>query len=82
MKALPIFSYRTLECDLARDLEKLGGKPIVNFGSSDCGYGSHLFYFKEPPMGNREFVNMLLQYRHEISLKRPETAASILAGSK
>jgi sugar fermentation stimulation protein A len=73
MKALPIFSYRNLECDLARDLEKLGGKPIVNFGSSDCGCGSHLFYFKKPPMGNREFVNMLLRYRHEIGIKRSET---------
>ncbi|MDR1596125.1 MAG: DNA/RNA nuclease SfsA [Treponema sp.] len=71
MKALPIFSYRNLECDLARDLEKLGGKPAANFGSSDCGCGSHLFYFKKPPMGNREFVNMLLRYRHDIGIKDP-----------
>ncbi|WP_010257439.1 DNA/RNA nuclease SfsA [Treponema primitia] len=69
MKALPILSYRNLECDLARDLEKLGGKPIADFGSSDCGCGSHLFYFKAPPMGNREFVDMLLRYRHAEALK-------------
>jgi sugar fermentation stimulation protein A len=65
IKALPIMSYRNLECDLARELEKLGGKGIANFGSSDCGCGSHLYYFKEPPMGNRAFVDMLLRYRHQ-----------------
>ncbi|GHV77211.1 hypothetical protein AGMMS49942_20320 [Spirochaetia bacterium] len=64
IKALPIMSYRNLECDLAQDLAKLGGKGIPKFGSSDCGCGSHLYYFKEPPMGNREFVDMLLRYRH------------------
>jgi sugar fermentation stimulation protein A len=75
MKALPIMSYRNLECDLARDLEKLGGKGIANFGSSDCGcvepkVRSHLYYFKEPPMGNREFVDMLLRYRHVEGLEK------------
>ncbi|MFP3040693.1 DNA/RNA nuclease SfsA [Treponema primitia] len=70
MKALPILSYRNLECDLARDLEQLGGKPIPEFGSSDCGCGSHFFYFKAPPMGNREFVDMLLRYRHVEALAR------------
>jgi sugar fermentation stimulation protein A len=69
MKALPIMSYRNLECDLAGELERLGGKGIANFGSSDCGCGSHLYYFKEPPMGNREFVDMLLRYRHVEGLR-------------
>ncbi|GHV27169.1 hypothetical protein AGMMS4952_08400 [Spirochaetia bacterium] len=70
IKALPIMSYRNLECDLARDLAGLGGKPIANFGSSDCGCGSHLYYFKKPPMGNREFVDMLLRYRHVEGLEK------------
>jgi sugar fermentation stimulation protein A len=68
MKALPILSYRNLECDLARDLEKLGGQGMAGFGSSDCGCNSHLFYFKDPPMGNRDFVDMVLRYRHREGL--------------
>ncbi|GHT89027.1 hypothetical protein FACS1894137_17740 [Spirochaetia bacterium] len=73
IKALPIMSYRNLECDLAQDLAKLGGKGVANFGSSDCGCAepnrSHLYYFKEPPMGNRDFVDMLLRYRHVEGLR-------------
>jgi sugar fermentation stimulation protein A len=68
MKALPIQSYRNLECPLARDMEKLGGQGIAGFGASDCKCGSHLFYFEEPPMGNREFVDMILRYRHREGL--------------
>jgi sugar fermentation stimulation protein A len=64
IKALPIMSYGNLECDLAQSLSGLGGRPIPGFGCSDCHCGSHLFYFAKPPMGNRAFVEMLLQYRH------------------
>jgi sugar fermentation stimulation protein A len=64
MKSLPILSYRNLECDLAKDLEVLGGKPMADFGSSDCHCGSHLFYFDAPPLGNKAFVDMLFRYRH------------------
>jgi sugar fermentation stimulation protein A len=72
LKALPILSYRNLECDLARDLEGLGGKPVAGFGCSDCHCGSHLYYYPKPPMGNRDFVAMLLRYRHVEGLKREE----------
>jgi sugar fermentation stimulation protein A len=70
LKALPVCSYRNLECDLAGDLAKLGGRPVPRFGSSDCKCPSHLYYFKEPPMGSREFVDMLLRYRHVEGLRR------------
>jgi sugar fermentation stimulation protein A len=70
LKALPVLSYRNLECDLAGELAKLGGKPVPRFGSSDCRCASHLYYFEEPPMGNREFVDMLLRYRHVEGLRR------------
>jgi sugar fermentation stimulation protein A len=69
LKALPILSYRNLECDLAADLEELGGKPVPGFGCSDCHCGSHLYYFAKAPMGNRDFVAMLLRYRHVDGLK-------------
>jgi sugar fermentation stimulation protein A len=76
IKALPIFSYRNLECALAGELRKLGGRPVAGFGSSDCGCKkiyrdpSHLYYFSDPPMGNRSFVSMLLRYRHREGLKK------------
>jgi sugar fermentation stimulation protein A len=66
MKALPIMAYLNLECDLVRDLEQIGGQPIAGFGSSDCGCGSHLCYFTDPPLGNRDFVALLLRYRHTV----------------
>lgn len=37
------------ECDLAKEVEKLGGKGIPKFGCSDCKCKSHLFFFKELP---------------------------------
>ncbi|GHT72052.1 hypothetical protein FACS1894110_26210 [Spirochaetia bacterium] len=75
IKGFPIMSYRNLECDLAAELQALGGRAVPGFGSSDChckGHrcSSHLYYFKERPMGNREFVEMLLRYRHVRGLER------------
>jgi sugar fermentation stimulation protein A len=70
MKALPIMSYRNLECSLAGALAKLGGRPVPDFGSSDCRCGSHCYYFEDPPMGNRDFVDMLLRFRHVEGLLR------------
>jgi sugar fermentation stimulation protein A len=70
LKAFPIMSYRNRECDLARDLENLGGQGVPGFGSSDCHCGSHLFYFPDPPMGNRAFVELILRWRHREALKR------------
>jgi sugar fermentation stimulation protein A len=69
IKALPIVSYRNLECDLAGDLEKLGGEPVMGFGCSDCRCKSHLYYFEGPPMESRDFVDMLFRYRHVEGLR-------------
>jgi sugar fermentation stimulation protein A len=71
MKALPILSYRNLECDLARELGGLGGRAVPDFGSSDCRCGSHLYFFAAPPLKNRAFIDMLLRYRHREGLKPP-----------
>jgi sugar fermentation stimulation protein A len=75
IKALPIMSYRNLECSLAAALGNLGGAAIPGFGSSDCrsrgqACPSHLYYFPSPPMGNRAFVDMLLRFRHVEALTR------------
>ncbi|MDR2553547.1 MAG: DNA/RNA nuclease SfsA [Treponema sp.] len=72
IKALPIFSYRNLECDLARELSVLGGKPVQGFGASDCKNccPAHLYYFRNPPLGDPAFGAMLFRYRHGQALKR------------
>jgi sugar fermentation stimulation protein A len=64
IKAFPVMTFRNLECDLAADLEKLGGTGISGFGCSDCRCKSHFFYFSDPPMENRDFLDMLFSYRH------------------
>jgi sugar fermentation stimulation protein A len=70
LSALPIRSYRNLECDLAQSLAAAGGQALPGFGCSDCRCGSHLFYFPDPPLQNRTFVDLLLRYRHLESLRR------------
>jgi sugar fermentation stimulation protein A len=70
IKALPVMSYRNLECELAGELERLGGKPIEGFGSSDCRCAGHLFYFPAPPESGRAFTEMLFRYRHVEGLKK------------
>jgi sugar fermentation stimulation protein A len=70
MRALPILSYRNLECDLAKELERLGGKATPLFGCSDCRCGSHLYYFSAPPMENRDFADTLFRFRHVEALLR------------
>jgi sugar fermentation stimulation protein A len=69
IKTLPIMSYRNLECELARDLEKLGGRPVPGFGASDCAARgsrcpSHLFRFPLAPLANPAFTDLLFRYRH------------------
>ncbi|MDR2663182.1 MAG: hypothetical protein LBC31_09325, partial [Treponema sp.] len=71
LKALPIRSCRSLECDLSRELSALGGKPVRGrngggFGSSDCKQGcpAHLYYFTDCPLQNRDFIALLFRYRH------------------
>jgi sugar fermentation stimulation protein A len=70
IRALLVMSGRNLECDLAGELERLGGKPIAGFGSSDCRWAGHLFYFPAPPEAGRAFTEMLFRYRHAEGLGR------------
>ncbi|MDR1900455.1 MAG: DNA/RNA nuclease SfsA [Treponema sp.] len=77
IRALPFLSYRNLECELAAALEKLGGTAVPRFGASDCRSGgarrggrcpSHLYFFADPPMENRQFIETLLRFRHRDAL--------------
>ena len=69
IQGLGIKSYNNLECELAGDLEKLGGQGISGFGSSDCHCKSHLFYFPFSPLENSKFMDLLFYYRHVKGLK-------------
>jgi sugar fermentation stimulation protein A len=69
ISALPVCSYRNLECELAAALKALGGKGVKRFGCTDCRNTggkceSHLYYFKTNPINNRAFVETLLRFRH------------------
>ncbi|MDR2073544.1 MAG: DNA/RNA nuclease SfsA [Spirochaetaceae bacterium] len=77
IKALPFMSYRNLECALSAELAALGGTPVRSnvkgkpgFGASDCTgrCASHLWYFAEPPVQDRAFVDMIFRYRHAEAL--------------
>jgi sugar fermentation stimulation protein A len=70
VRALPFYTYRNLECDLATEMKKLGGRGIPGFGSSDCRCESHLYYFKNRPEGNRDFIETLFRFRHADALIR------------
>jgi sugar fermentation stimulation protein A len=77
ISAFPIRSYRNLECELAAALQNLGGKGVPRFGCTDCREcASHLYYFKTNPINSRNFVEMLLRFRHVESFSDPEIAVS------
>jgi len=63
IQALPVMTWDNLECAFAAELAALGGRAVPGFGCSDCRCGSHLYFFADPPLHNREFVGMLLRYR-------------------
>ncbi len=63
IEGFPIVSRVNRECELAAALGAIGGRPVPGFGSSDCGCGSHLFWFAGPPIRDRAFVEMLLRAR-------------------
>ena len=64
IKTFGIYTNRFSECDIAKGLSDIGGSRIHGFGSSDCKCTSHLYYFKENPVKNRAFLDLLHHYRH------------------
>jgi len=69
IKGLAIASYHNLECALAADLKRIGGRPIPRFGCSDCSCDSHLYYFPSNPLTERRFLDLLFWYRHVKALE-------------
>lgn len=66
-KAFPIYTLRDLECTMAGDLSAIADDEIQGFGCSDCSCPSHLFYFKDDPLQNRKYLNLLFHYRHKLA---------------
>ncbi|MDY6821241.1 MAG: DNA/RNA nuclease SfsA [Deferribacterota bacterium] len=63
LKSFAIRETRRYECSLASRVKKIAKGEINNFGSSDCSCTSHLFYFKENPLHNKMFIDIILYYR-------------------
>lgn len=63
IKVFPIYSSKRLECKISKELSKISKSYVKSFGSSDCLCPSHLFYFKENPLKNQKFIEMLLDFR-------------------
>ena len=60
---LPIRSSKRLECDIARDLHKIGSRFVPGFGCSDCACDSHLFVFQDNPLEHPWFHDWLQRWR-------------------
>ena len=58
-KSFPIRRAVSIESTLAGRLKLIAHRYIPGFGSSDTGDPSHLFYFQENPIHQREFLNLL-----------------------
>jgi len=67
-KAYPIRTHGDLECRLAGDIAGIADASVPGFGCSDCRCPSHLFYFRKNPPEQSAFQDVLLRYRHEISI--------------
>jgi sugar fermentation stimulation protein A len=69
IKTFAIYTDRFYECDIANGLIEIGGTRIPDFGSSDCNCSSHLYFFKENPVNNRAFLDLLHHFRHSYNKK-------------
>ncbi|WP_028840765.1 DNA/RNA nuclease SfsA [Thermodesulfobacterium hveragerdense] len=61
--SIPIRSSAKIECALASDVGKLSEGLVFGFGSTDCRYPSHLFYFSCSPFQNPDFHELIIKYR-------------------
>ncbi len=63
IKAIPIRSSISLECALAKALDKIAHSKMPNFGCSDCNCMSHLFWFRKNPFEQERFIEIILNFR-------------------
>jgi sugar fermentation stimulation protein A len=61
--ALPIRASEDLECTVASALGRIAEWEVRDFGSSDCGCGSHLFGMSQDPLHSRSFIDLLQYFR-------------------
>ena len=61
--ALPVRASEDLEHGLAAVLGELAGWDVPRFGASDCRCPTHLFGFRENPVRDPRFIDMLLRFR-------------------
>jgi len=61
--SIAIRSGDRLECDIAREMKKIGEWEAPGFGCSDCFCSSHLFGIKTDPLMSRSFIDMIQYYR-------------------
>lgn len=61
--ALPVRASEDLEHDLAAALGELAGWDVPRFGCSDCRCPTHLFGFRENPLRDPGFIELLLRFR-------------------
>jgi sugar fermentation stimulation protein A len=60
---VPIRSSRRDECEVARAYSKLLAPGPSEFGSSDCGCPTHLFFRERNPLHDRRFHEILQSFR-------------------
>jgi len=77
-KAFPIYTEKDLECTLVGDLMEIADDRVEGFGSSDCSCPSHLFYFRDDPLQNRDFLNLLFHYRHTLAFRDTDSFTAVL----
>ena len=59
---IPVRTDKKIECEIANRLGKIS-EGIRYFGASDCFCYSHLFYFKENPLFNKNFQKIIIDFR-------------------
>lgn len=79
--ALPVRTGEDLECALAEALAPLAAWRVPGFGSSDCACPSHLFGWTENPLLQRNFVEMLLDFRMGRVSARIEASAGVIGST-
>ncbi len=62
LKAIPIRTRDSIECELAESLGTLFS-PLKGLGCSDCRCPAHLFYSSQDPLKMPEFIALILHYR-------------------
>lgn len=69
--AWPIRNTKNQECDLANKLTKIADGSIKGFGASDCECFSHLLLFKNHPLQQAAFHEVLQYFRMDRFVESP-----------